>query len=99
VMLISQRLPRRPRDRHLAATVKVRLLKHARLQITAPSVEVKAGVVLLRGSVRTRRQRLLAAGLVVSVPGVLGVFNELKVESDVRHAVGRSASIRSSDEA
>jgi hypothetical protein len=66
VMLILQRLPRRPRDRHLA---------------------------------RTRRQRLLAAGVVVSVPGVLGVFNELKVESDVRHVVGRSASIRSSDEA
>jgi len=67
------------RDRHLAATVRVLLLKHPNLGVVEPSVESKAGVVLLRGQVPTLRQKLLATMAAASVRGVAGVFNELEV--------------------
>jgi osmotically-inducible protein OsmY len=67
-------------DRHLAATIKVRLDTHRDIEITTSSVEVRAGVALLRGRVRTERHKRLAAGVAASVRGVRGVFNELRVD-------------------
>lgn len=70
----------RPSDRHLAATIKVRLESTEEITISRLCVKVKAGVVLLQGCVATGHQKGLATGVAASVPGVRGVFNELGVE-------------------
>ena len=80
MVLTRLRRPRRSsRDRHIAATVRLALLKHPGVRVTESTVECKSGVVLLRGRVPTVRQKQLAAGVAASVRGVAGVFNELKV--------------------
>ncbi|HUW10844.1 MAG TPA: BON domain-containing protein [Anaerolineae bacterium] len=70
----------RSRDRHLAATVKVRLESRDEMDICDLTVMVKAGVVLLQGRVPTAGQKGLATGAAASVRGVRGVFNELRVD-------------------
>ena len=90
MMRVVQVLPlSRQRNRCLAARVKVRLLTHEELEITAPVVRVKAGVVLLRGRVSTRRQKLLAADVAARVRGVVGVFNELTVAGQAQRSAGK----------
>ena len=75
-------------DRYSAARVKAYLLTHRELEITAPVVQVKSGVVLLRGRVPTHHQKLLAADIAARVRGVVGVFNELVVVGQDRRVAG-----------
>lgn len=70
--------------RCLAARVKAHLLTQEELDIRALVVEVKAGVVLLRGLVPTCHQKVLAGCMAAGVRGVVGVFNELAVVPKLR---------------
>ena len=69
----------RPRDAHLAATVKVRLIDLARLSLQDITVEANSGVVLLEGCIANEGRKALASSVAASVPGVRGVFNRLLV--------------------
>lgn len=89
MMPVLRMLQSRQRDRCLAARVKVHLLTHEELEITAPAVRVKAGVVLLRGSVPTRHQKLLAMDIAARVHDVVGVFNELTVVGQAQRVAGK----------
>lgn len=79
-MMSVLRMPQsRQRERCLAAKVKAHLLTRDELDIHALVVRVKAGVVLLRGLVPSRRQKVLAGAIARRVHGVVGVFNQLAV--------------------
>jgi len=67
------------RESCLVARVKGHLVRHEELDIRALVVQVRAGVVLLRGLIPTPHQKALAGAMARSVHGVAGVFNELTV--------------------
>jgi osmotically-inducible protein OsmY len=82
-MISILHMPRRSK-RCLAARIKAHLLTQEELDIRGLVVEVKAGVVLLRGLVPTRHQKALAGGMAAGVRGVVGVFNQLAVVPKLR---------------
>ncbi len=76
-------------DRHLLMTIQKTLLDYEPLRATRPTldVSVRDGLVQVRGRVRTSAIKEIAEFLMLRVPGIRAVRNELIADPEVVRAV------------
>lgn len=67
-------------DRLIHEDVCEALKAHGRIDATDIYVTVDKGIVFLRGEIQDRSMKRLAGLCVESVPGVVDIFNELKIK-------------------
>jgi osmotically-inducible protein OsmY len=76
-------------DRHLLMTIRKALLDYEPLRATRPTLEVtvRDGLAHVRGRVRTSAIKEIAEFLMLRVPGIRAVRNELVADPEVVRAV------------
>ncbi len=67
-------------DERILDDVQERLTRHGQLDASDMIVRTENGDVTLEGTVATRRMKHLAEDIAASVPGVIDVHNDLKVQ-------------------
>jgi hypothetical protein len=75
-------------DERIQEDVCERLWRHPQIDASGIEVEVKGGLVFLRGTVDERRTKRMAEAEIEFVPGVVDVQNELRID---RHGISNDA--------
>ncbi len=77
-------------DETIREDISERLMEHGQIDASEIEVEVREGVVLLRGYVNSRYAKRAAEDIAESVPGVKDVQNQLRV-AEYRQSMGMGA--------
>ena len=78
-------------DAWIGTKVRTVLMFHQHLSSLNADVEVKAGIVTLRGHASSQAQKELATEYVKDVAGVMGVYNEMTVKKPGKTAIEKAA--------
>lgn len=76
----SQVAAKATNDSKIAAEIREQLLKNTTLKTTSIAIDVKEGVVTLKGKVETDAQKKLAETISTKVAGVTALKNNLELE-------------------